>query len=112
VWGSKTLAVSGVSATPPRVYVRVSEAEGLSRATVELGGDRVQCDLVELAQVGASGEVLAEQTVDVLVLPGAARVAEVHLDAGVDRELGCSAISRSSRPPARPATLAPGGGGP
>jgi hypothetical protein len=48
----------------------------LSRAAVEFGGDRVQGGLVELAQVGASGEVLAEQTVGVLVaatLPGLRR---------------------------------------
>jgi hypothetical protein len=66
------------------------EAEGLSRATIQLGGDRVQGGLVELAQVAALGEVLAEQAVGVLVssaLPGAARVAEVDLDAGLDGEL-------------------------
>jgi hypothetical protein len=59
----------------------------LSRAAVELGGDRIQGCLVELAQVGASGEVLAEQPV-AATLPGATRITEGHLDAGVDRELG------------------------
>jgi hypothetical protein len=45
----------------------------LSRTAVELGGDRVKGDLIELAQVGAPGQVLAEQAVGVLVaatLPG------------------------------------------
>jgi hypothetical protein len=49
------------------------EAESLSRTAVELGGDGVQRGLVELAQVAALGEVLAEQAVGVLVgatLPG------------------------------------------
>jgi hypothetical protein len=62
----------------------------LSRATVELGGDRIQRSLVDLAEVGAPGQVLAEQAVGVLVgapLPGAAWVAEVDLDTGVDGEL-------------------------
>jgi hypothetical protein len=40
----------------------------LSRAAIELGGDRIQGCLVELAQVGALGQVLAEQPVGVLVL--------------------------------------------
>jgi hypothetical protein len=31
----------------------VSEAEGLSRAAIELGGDGIQRSLVKLAQVGA-----------------------------------------------------------
>jgi diaminohydroxyphosphoribosylaminopyrimidine deaminase/5-amino-6-(5-phosphoribosylamino)uracil reductase len=47
----------------------------LSRAIVELGGDRVECRLVQLAQISAPGEILAEQAVGVLVraaLPGAA----------------------------------------
>jgi hypothetical protein len=62
----------------------------LSRAAVALGRDRVECGLVELAEIGALGEVLAQQAVGVLVaaaLPGAAWVAEVDLDTGVDGEL-------------------------
>ena len=62
----------------------------MSRPTVELGGDGVQGGLVEPAQVGALGQVLAEQAVGVLVgatLPRAARIAEEDLDAGVDGEL-------------------------
>jgi hypothetical protein len=71
--------------------VTVSESRGLSRAAIELGGDRVQGGLVELAQVGGLGEVLAEQPIGVLVgaaLPRAARVTEEDLNAGVDGELG------------------------
>jgi hypothetical protein len=63
----------------------------LSRAAIELGGDRIQGDLVELAQVGALGEVLAEQAVGGLVgatLLGAAWVAAGDLHARVNRELG------------------------
>jgi hypothetical protein len=62
----------------------------LSRAAIELGRDGIQGSLVELAQVGALGQVLAEQAVGVLVgaaLPGAARVTELDLDTGVNREL-------------------------
>ena len=69
----------------------MSERRGLSRAAIELGRDRIQPSLVELAQVGAPGQVLAEQAVGVLVgatLPGAAGVAEEDLDTGVDGELG------------------------
>jgi hypothetical protein len=49
-----------------------------------------------LAQVGAPREVLAQQTVGDLVaaaLPGTVRVAEVHVEAGVDAQLGVLAIS-------------------
>jgi hypothetical protein len=88
----------GVRATPPRVPVRVClEPEGLSRAAIQLGRDGIQRCLVELAQVAALGEVLAEQAVGVLVgaaLPGAAWVAEVDLDARVDVNWWCSAMSR------------------
>jgi hypothetical protein len=62
----------------------------LSRAAIQLGGDGIQGDLVELAEVSALGEVLAQQAVGVLVgaaLPGATRVTEIDLDARVDREL-------------------------
>ena len=62
----------------------------MSRPAIEFGRDGIQRCLVELAQVAALGEVLAEQAVGVLVgatLPGAAGVAEIDLDAGVDGEL-------------------------
>ena len=61
----------------------------MSRTAVELGRDGFQRRLVELAGVAALGEVLAEQAIvlSLVPLPGAARVAEVDLDAGVDGEL-------------------------
>src|SRR5450759_4404579 len=64
-------------------------AEGLSRASVELGGDGVEVRLGQAREVGTLGQVLAEQAVGVLVgapLPRAVRVAEVDGDAGLDRE--------------------------
>jgi hypothetical protein len=67
----------------------VWKPRGLSRAAIELSGDRVQRRLVGPTQVAVLGQVLAEQAVGVLVgaaLPGAARVTEEDLDAGVDRE--------------------------
>src|SRR4051795_1737765 len=65
-------------------------AERLSRPAVELGGDGVEVGLVVGGEVGALGEVLAQEAVGVLVaapLPGAVGVAEVDGHAGVDREL-------------------------
>src|SRR5665811_1685365 len=62
-------------------------AEGLSRASVELGGDGVEVRLGQAREVGTLGQVLAEQAVGVLVgapLPRAVRVAEVDGDAGLD----------------------------
>jgi hypothetical protein len=41
----------------------------LSRTAVELSGDGIQRGLVELAEVGALGEVLAEEAVGVFVVP-------------------------------------------
>jgi len=55
----------------------------LSRPAIEFGRDGIQRCLVELAQVAALGEVLAEQAVGVLVgapLPRAARVTETEID--------------------------------
>jgi hypothetical protein len=60
--------------------------EGLAGAAVELGRDLIKFDLIELGQIGASWEVLAQQPVGVFVaaaLPGRVRVAEVDRDAGV-----------------------------
>jgi hypothetical protein len=92
-WGlsQKRWRSQGVSATPPRVPVRVSRSREFVEGAIELGRDRIQGGLVELPQVGTLGQVLAEQAVGVLVgaaLPRAARVTEVDLDAGVDGELG------------------------
>ncbi len=66
-------------------------AEGFAWSRVEFGGDRVELELRELREVGASGEVLAQESVGVLVgaaLPGGFGVAEVNFDVGRDRELG------------------------
>jgi hypothetical protein len=52
----------------------------LSRAAIQLGRDGIQRRLVELAQVAALGQVLAEQSIGVLVaaaLPRAARITKV-----------------------------------
>ena len=64
------------------------QLEGLSGAAVELGGDLVQFGLGVDGEVGAFGQVLAQQPVGVLVaaaLPRAVRIAEIDLHAGLDR---------------------------
>src|SRR6516165_4116401 len=65
------------------------EAERLTGPAVELAGDLVELCLGYPREALAFREVLAKQTVGVLVgpaLPGAAGIAEVHLDAGLDVE--------------------------
>jgi hypothetical protein len=76
----------------------------LSWPAVEFCGDVVEVGLAVGGEVGALGQVLAKQAVGVLVaaaLLGRVRIAEVHLDAGLDAELGVSghlfALGRSSR---------------
>src|ERR1035437_6142331 len=57
------------------------EAEGLSRAGVQLPGNGIEFLLSEDTQVSSLGEVLPEQTVCVFVdatLPGAVRVGKVN----------------------------------
>ena len=68
-------------------------AECLSGSAVECRSDRFEFVSSPTRQVGAFGEVLAEQSVGVLVraaLPRAARVGEEDGDAGLDFELGVS----------------------
>jgi hypothetical protein len=68
----------------------------LSRTAIQLSGDRVQGGLVELAQVGASGEVLADQTVGVFVaatLPGLRGSQKYTWTPVSTVNLVCSAIS-------------------
>src|SRR5690554_3273798 len=63
---------------------RVEAVDG-ARAVVEPVGDRIELFLAVDRQVRALGQVLAQQTVDVLAtapLPRTARVAEVDPDAG------------------------------
>src|SRR5215218_8117017 len=69
---------------------RVGEVEALAGAVVEFVGDGVELGFADGAEVGALGEVLAQQAIGVLVgaaLPGGVRIAEVDLDAGVDVDL-------------------------
>src|SRR5258708_13973699 len=66
-------------------------AQGLTGSVVERVGRGVEVVLAVEGEVGALGEVLAEQSVGVLVgasLPGAVGVAEVDVHVGVDAELG------------------------
>src|SRR5229473_4450348 len=84
-------------------------AERLSRASVQLGGDLVEARLIVPRQVRAFREVLAQEPIAVLVrraLPRAARITEVDLHAGVEREadvlghlLAAIRCSRPSSPP-------------
>ncbi len=65
---------------------RSVEAVGGARSVVQAVGDAIELFLAVDAQVGALGQVLAQQAVGVLAgaaLPGAVRVAEVHPHAGV-----------------------------
>src|SRR6266567_6988808 len=81
---------SGVVQQLRHRFCRGLPAECLAGAAVEGGGDGGQIARAVAAQVGALGEVLAQQPVGVLVagpLPGAVRVAEVDLDARVDAQL-------------------------
>ena len=64
-------------------------AEGFARPCVEGVGDGLEVLLGPAGQVGAFGEVLAQQPVGVLVgasLPGAVGVAEVDRYVGLDGE--------------------------
>ncbi len=68
----------------------VGEAQAFAGSVVELVGDGVEVGFGYEAEVGALGEVLAQQAVGVLArpaLPGGVRVAEVDLDAGVETDL-------------------------
>ena len=74
-------------------------AEDLARSGVERRGDGFEVRGGPARQVGAFGEVLAQQAVGVLVraaLPGAVRVGEEDRDAGLDLEL-----RRARRAPCR-----------
>src|SRR5215210_2937624 len=69
---------------------RLGEGEPLAWPVVEFVGDGVELGFADRAEVGALGEVLAQEAVGVLVgaaLPGRVRIAEEHLDAGVDADL-------------------------
>ena len=62
-------------------------AEDLAGSTVHLEGDGLELVVRHLVEVGALREVLAEEPVLVVIrrpLPWAVRVAEEHVDVGVD----------------------------
>ena len=62
------------------------ETEALTRSDVQLVGNRIQLLLAAHRQIRALGQVLADQSVDVLIaaaLPGAVRVAEVNCHPGL-----------------------------
>ena len=83
-------------------------AEGLAGSGVERGGDGVELVGRPAGQVGALGEVLAQEPVGVLVraaLPWAVRVGEVDREAGVDPELGVLGQLRAAVPGQRPTQL-------
>src|SRR4051794_18685682 len=87
--------VKGVSGSCGEVLVKDlgggSPSERLAGPAVERVGDGGKVVGAVSREVGALGEVLPEQAVGVLVgaaLPGALRVAEVHLQARVDLQLG------------------------
>ena len=83
-------------------------AECLARSTVEGRRDRREVPSVVSGKVSASGEVLAEQAVGVLVgaaLPWALRVAEVDLQTGIDPQLGVLGHLRALIPGQRAAQL-------
>src|SRR5262249_28067225 len=66
-------------------------AESLPGSTIERSGHRCEFVRAVPAEVGALGEVLAQQPVGVLVgpaLPGALGIAEVDVQTGCDLEVG------------------------
>jgi tryptophanase len=71
-------------------------AQCLARSAIERCGDRRERIGAMRAEVGALGEILAQQPIGVLVrapLPRTLRVAEIDLDAGVDLQARSCAIS-------------------
>ena len=70
-------------------FRRCSPVEDFAWPRVELGGDGFEVVVGPSREVGAFGEVLAEQSVGVLVgsaLPWAVRVSEEDWDAGLEGE--------------------------
>src|SRR5215467_7807619 len=65
------------------------EGQGLSRALIEPQRNGVEVGLGEAREIGSSREVLSQQAVGVLVaatLPWTARITEVNLHVGGNRE--------------------------
>src|SRR4051794_25682230 len=68
---------------------RGPEVEGLAGSSVEFDSDRVELVLGAVSEAGLARQVLAQETVGVLVraaLPRAARIAEEHRHATRDSE--------------------------
>ena len=87
--------------------------EGLAGSRVEGEGDCFDLVAAVSVQVGAFGEVLAQQAVGVLVrtsLPGRMRIAEVDGETGVDAELDVLGHFCSLVPGERSAELVGEGG--
>ena len=87
--------------------------EGFAGSTVQSCGDSVQVVSCVSAEIGAFGEVLAEETVGVLVgatLPGTLGVAEVDVEIGVYSELSVLCHLGSLVPGQRAAQLFGQGG--
>src|SRR5215468_6650314 len=65
------------------------EGQGLSRALIEPQSNAIEVGLGEAREIGSSREVLSQQAVGVLVaatLPWTARITEVNLHVGGNRE--------------------------
>src|SRR5262249_24431995 len=65
------------------------EGQGLSRALIEPQSNAIEVGLGEAREIGSSREVLSQQAVGVLVaatLPWTARITEVNLHVGCNRE--------------------------
>src|SRR5262249_34358113 len=65
------------------------EGQGLSRALIEPQSNAIEGGLGEAGEIGSSREVLSQQAVGVLVaatLPWTARITEVNLHVGGNRE--------------------------
>ena len=72
------------------------EGQGLSRALIEPQSNAIEVGLGEAREIGSSREVLSQQAVGVLVaatLPGTARITEVNLHVGGNREAFVADIS-------------------
>lgn len=76
-------------------FGRALLVEALARLGVELPSDGIKFGLGETGEIGALGEVLAEQAVGVLVdaaPPRAVRIGEVDIDAVIAASRSCCAI--------------------
>src|SRR5262245_50203184 len=79
------------------------EGQGLSRALIEPQSNGIEVGLGEAREIGSSREVLSQQAVGVLVaatLPWTARITEVNLQVGGNRE-ACARTRRAKSVPAR-----------